>query len=210
MRRFTVFSWFFISFIFLTSCSSTENKSTIAPEDTLKGRKVVAVYEDSLPAIVQFYKVDSGGNLTQELYREIRYYKDKKKYTDCSFVTLVEDSALHVVKDGPAFAYHENGNVQTEAFYVKGKEHGNYKVYREDGKVFYEGTYDMGERHGEWKFYYKNGNIGKKGMYTHGVCTGVWISYDLDGKEVEKLTASDTTIICGDCPKCKVLLQRKK
>lgn len=210
MKHFFYFCLLSLFYFLFFSCSSIEQKKDINSEDTLEGRKVVSIYEDSLPAVVQFYKVDSGGNMTQELYREIRYYQGKKKYTDCSFTTIKEDSAWIALKEGPAFAYHENGKIQTEAFYVKGKEHGTYKVYREDGKLFYEGVYSMGERDGAWKFYYKNGKLGKEGTYKGGICVREWIDYDLNGKVVQTIEATDTTIVCGDCPKCKYLLLKRK
>ncbi len=202
----------FLAFLTLGSCNSQkETTTTVAnPEDSLPGRKVMIMYPDSTPNIVHFYKVDSSGNLTNELLREIRYYKNKKKYTDCSFVTVKEDSAYHAVKDGPAFAYHKNGKIQTEAFYVKGKEQGEYKVYREDGTPLYEGYYNMGERDGEWKFYFKHGQVAKWGFYKNGICSGKWIDYEIDGEIIRTIDANDTTIVCNDCPKCINLLKRKK
>lgn len=196
---------------FSYACSPKQKTSVVVdPDDTMPGRVVVAVYADSTPGIVQYYKLDSAGKLTQELAREVHYYQGKKKYTDCSFTTLKEDSVWRAVKDGPAFAYHENGVVQTKAFYVNGKEQGEYKVYRDNGKLLYEGSYESGQRVGEWKFYHKNGRVGKLGHYENGICVGKWVDYTTEGRIVKTITSDETTIACGDCPKCKSLIEKEK
>lgn len=204
------FRFFLLIFAFfaLISCKNGAPAAAIDPDDTLPGREVVAFYPDSTPGIVNYYKLDENGNKTLELTRQIHYYEGKKKYTDCQFKTIFEDSAMRYVKNGPAMAYHQNGNVQTEAFYVDGVENGEYKVYEENGKLYYSGSYDMGKRSGTWQFFH-DGKLIKRGQFSDGNCSGEWVEFDLNGKIMSKMLADETTIVCGSCPKCTELLKHQ-
>lgn len=196
--------------LFSVSCRHEQTApADFNPEDTIRGRKVVAFYPDSTPGIVHFYKVDEAGNLTPELEREVQYYPNKQKYIDCGYTTVKTDSSILNLKNGPAFAYFDNGQVQVEAFYVEGKQNGDYKLYREDGKKYLEGAYDMGMRTGKWKFYDEKGKLVKEGTYEKDICVGTWTDYGIDGKVRKQVEADEHTIGCGDCPKCRKLSHNK-
>lgn len=199
--------YFFIALLGVlsfTSCTNnkTEKNKEIFLEDTIPGSVVVQMYEDSTPALVQVFKLDSDGNPTHEMVREVQYYKSHKPYIDCSYNTVVTDSTIMNLRNGPAFAYFENGNVQTEAFYINGKENGDYNVYYENTKPLMQGHYEMGVRTGEWKFYFENGQLSKKGTFSDGICVGKWITYDEKGGVVSEVDANEQTRGCGICPKC--------
>ena len=194
---------FILVALIISSCTNKSSKSKeIFLEDTIPGSVVVQMYEDSTPALVQIFKVDANGNPTYEMVREVQYYKSHKPYIDCSYSTVMTDSNILTLRDGPAFAYFENGNVQTEAFYIKGKENGDYNIYYENGKPMVEGHYDLGLRTGEWKFYYENGNLRKKGSFENDVCVGKWVDYNEKGEIYKEIETDEQSIGCGICPKC--------
>jgi antitoxin component YwqK of YwqJK toxin-antitoxin module len=74
--------------------------------------------------------------------------------------------------------------VQTEAFYIDGKEHGAYNVYQENEKPLF------------------------KGHYNHGDCDGTWYFYDSGGKQTKKIKADKNTTVCEYCPRCLQLKQK--
>lgn len=116
--------------------------------DSLYQASVVAAYDDDSPRDVIYYEIDSLGNTTQNKVHETHYYPDKKKYVDGN---IHENQ-----RDGIWYAYHPNGNVQTMAYYVNGKEEGQYTVYHPNGAVYYTGKYHEGKRVGTWSFYDEN------------------------------------------------------
>lgn len=102
-------------------------------------------YEDKTPKDVYYFALDSLGQPTDEIVYEAHYYPDNAKY--------FEGNISNHEREGLWYAYHKNGNVQTMAHYVQGKEQGQYTVYYENGNVMYTGKYDKGERVGVWSFY---------------------------------------------------------
>jgi antitoxin component YwqK of YwqJK toxin-antitoxin module len=118
------------------------------------GAEVVASYNDSIPQVVFYYKVDENGNQTQEKIGESYYYENKQEY--------VGGGLKDGKRDGKWYAFFRNGSVQTEAFYIDGQEHGAYNVYRENGKPLYKAHYDHGICDGTWYFYDEEGTITEK------------------------------------------------
>ncbi|MBQ7489103.1 MAG: toxin-antitoxin system YwqK family antitoxin [Bacteroidales bacterium] len=207
MKKYLVIA--LLTFAVFTSCTNkTERNKEVFLEDTLPGSVVVQMYEDSTPALVRVFKVDAAGNPTYEMLREVQYYKSHKPYTDCSYTTVVTDSNVLNLRNGPAFAYFENGNVQTEAFYIDGKENGDYNVYYENGKPLLQGHYDHGLRTGGWKFYYENGNLRKCGSFENDICVGKWLDYNEKGEVVKELETDEKSLGCGICPKCVELSKK--
>jgi len=137
------------------------------------GREVVAAYNDTTPQVVIYYKVDENGNPTQEKIGESFYYENNQEY--------VGGGLKNGKRDGKWYAFFRDGSVQTEAYYIDGKEQGAYNVYRENGKPYYKGHYD------------------------HGNCDGTWYWYDEDGNVTKKIKADNNTIACGYCRKCMQL-----
>ena len=152
------------------SCGNFGKKENIDPDDIMHGRKVMEWNSDKTPKVVYYYKVDTTGNITGEKIREVHYFSGKKKY--------IEGNVKNNLRDGLWRSYFIDGKVNSEGFYVQGKEHGVYKVYRENGKPLYIGHYNMGICDGEWRFYDSNGLLEKKIM------------------------ADSNTVVCGSCPKC--------
>ena len=164
--------------VFSESCAKKGKAGTIDPDDTIQGRTVIALNSDSTPKVVYYYKVDQNGVITGEKTREIHYFPGKKKFID--------GGIKNGMRDGQWFAYFENGKVNTEAFYVEDKAHGDYKVY------------------------YDNGKLRQFEHYNMGVCDGEWLFYAQDGTLERTLVADENTIACGNCPKCNALRQTTK
>ena len=159
--------------ICFNACSPKKPKPVF--ELNSPGSEVVASYNDSIPQVVFFYKVDENGNQTTEKIGEAYYYDNKQEY--------VGGGLKNGKRDGKWYAFFKDGSVQTEAFYIEGKEHGHYNVYREDGKLFFKGHFD------------------------HGNCDGTWFFYDETGKQTRKIVADKNTMACEYCQKCLKLRQ---
>ena len=164
--------WIFGILVCFAACKNEQQKRP-TPEFTLNtpGGEVMAAYgEDDAPQIVFYYKLDEHGNKTQEKIGEAYFYENKQEY--------VSGGLKDGNRDGKWYAFFRDGSVQTEAFFVDGKEHGAYNVYREDGKPLF------------------------KGHYNYGICDGTWYYYDEDGNQTQKIKANAKTIACGWCSKC--------
>lgn len=170
MKKIILYSLLFTLLTFTYSCNHFGKKGTIDPDDTMRGRKVMEWNSDKTPKVVYFYKIDKNGNMTNEKIREVHYFPGKKKY--------VEGNLKNNLRDGQWRSYFIDGKVNSEGFYVQGKENGTYKVYRETGKPYYVGHYNM------------------------GICDGEWRFYDVNGLLERKMIADSLTVVCGSCPKC--------
>jgi len=118
------------------------------------GSEVVASFDNTLPQIVVFYKVDKNGNKTHEIIGEAYYYENKQERKG--------GGIKNGKRDGKWYAFFEDGTVQTDAFYTEGKEHGPYNVYRENGKPYFKGHFDHGSCDGTWYFYDETGKQTRK------------------------------------------------
>ena len=159
--------------ICFTACSKKHPKPVF--EMNAPGNEIVASYNDSIPQVVFFYKVDEKGNTTQEKIGEAYYYENQQEYMGGG----LKDEK----RNGKWYAFFRDGSVQTEAFYIEGKEHGAYNVYRENGNPLF------------------------KGHYNHGICDGTWYYYDENGNLTKKIKADENTIACEWCQKCLQLKQ---
>jgi len=168
------FLWIFaIAFVF-TACHNKKPKPVF--DLNTPGGEVMSAYDDTTPQVVFYYKVDNKGKKTQEKIGEAYFYENKQEY--------VGGGLKDGKRDGKWYAFFRDGSVQTEAFYIDGKEHGAYNVYRENGNPIFKGHYD------------------------HGICNGTWYWYDETGKQTKKIKADKNTIVCEYCPKCLQLKQK--
>jgi hypothetical protein len=158
----------------LTGFVACENKQ-VTPEFTLNtpGGQVEQSWNDTLPKVIFYYKVDEHGNTTDEQIGVAEFYQNQQEF--------VTGGLKDGKRDGKWFAFFPDGTIQTEAFYVDGKEHGDYNVFRENGKPIY------------------------KGHYNHGICDGTWVWYDENGNQTKKIKADKNTMACEWCTKCAKL-----
>jgi antitoxin component YwqK of YwqJK toxin-antitoxin module len=141
--------------VILTSFTACKKKNPKPVFDlNSPGGEVIAMYTDSIPQVVFYYKLDEKGKHTQEKIGEAYYYENQQQYVGGGF----KDGK----REGKWYAFFRDGSVQTEAFYIDGKEHGAYNVYRENGNPYYKGHYDHGNCDGTWTWYDEEGNITKK------------------------------------------------
>jgi antitoxin component YwqK of YwqJK toxin-antitoxin module len=105
---------------------------------------VQETYADGKPKILTEYVTDKYGRKT--LYKETHFFPGEKK-----FVELKYNETGY--RNGVCASWYENGNKNSEAKYVQGKEDGKYRVWHENGKPYIKGQYDMGRKIGVWEFY---------------------------------------------------------
>ncbi|MDO5760066.1 MAG: hypothetical protein Q4Q06_03475 [Bacteroidota bacterium] len=86
-----------------------------------------------------------------------------------SFRPMIRYNLVGNVFQGQALSWYENGNINSEAFYVDGMRDSTYVVYAENGQVMTRGKYKKDVKVGKWEFFNSEGKP-----------LGVEI-YDLDG-----------------------------
>lgn len=128
-----------------SNLSSLHQFPPIERLDSMAMPKTALSYDDKSPRDIYYYALDSLGQPTDEVVYEAHFYPNNKTY--------YEGNLSNQEREGLWYAYHQNGNVQTMAYYENGKEQGQYTVYYENGSVMYTGKYDKGERVGVWSFY---------------------------------------------------------
>ena len=163
---------FFIIFGLLIIFAACGKKQNIKPEFTLNtpGGKATELWSDSLPKVMYYYKIDEKGNTTDEPIGVAEYYQNQQEY--------VTGGLKDGKREGKWYAFFPDGSVQTEAFFVDGKEHGAYNIFRENGKPLF------------------------KGNYNHGICDGTWTWYDENGNQTKKIKTDKNTIACEWCSRC--------
>jgi antitoxin component YwqK of YwqJK toxin-antitoxin module len=132
----SILKFCFIIFGVLIIFAACEKKQKITPEFTLHtpGGKVAELWGDSLqtlPKVIYYYKVDTQGNTTDEQIGVAEYYQNQQEY--------VTGGLKEGKREGKWYAFFPDGSVQTDAFFVNGKEHGAYNLYRENGKPLQKG-----------------------------------------------------------------------
>lgn len=169
---------FLLTLVFFVSCHHNRSNPAEQFNEKTPGRKVVDSYSNSNPQVVYFYDIDEKGKVTSNKVGEMYYYEDSKVFAG--------GAIKNNKREGAWKAYHPNGKVQTEGFYIDGEEDGEYIVYYDNGKVFYSGEYNK------------------------GLCSGVWKFYDKKGKLEKTLRAEGNTVVCGACERCNKINQNTK
>ena len=166
----------FLLTVLSAACNQKKSNIILDYPENAPERDVVEYYSDSVPKVVFYYKTDENGKQTNEKIGEAYFYEDKKPYVGGGLKNNQRNGVWH--------AFHPNGKIQTEAFYIDGKEDGDYKVYYDNGHLLYHGK------------------------YKNGICTGEWKFYDADGKVKQKIKVTDITIMCQTCEKCIGLVSK--
>jgi antitoxin component YwqK of YwqJK toxin-antitoxin module len=161
--------------------------------------KFVYYYESGAVQTILIYRNDSKTSDAQ-MYHESGYlmargkYVNQKKdsiwvfYDDRGLVSAQEDY-LDGQLDGQRVVFYEpreDGQylVQEYSYWVKGKQHGEYKRYHPNTQVSEEGNYVNGNKNGKIIFYHPNGHKRKIEQYNMGVKHGYWINFDESGKQL--------------------------
>ncbi|OIP02836.1 MAG: hypothetical protein AUJ97_05520 [Bacteroidetes bacterium CG2_30_32_10] len=85
-------------------------------------------------------------------------------------------------KEGKAYNYYKNDNVNFEFFYVNGLKEGIVKRFYEDGKLYSQTPYLHDTIDGVRKIYYKNGIVSSEIPYNKGNIEPGLKEYETDGK----------------------------
>ena len=91
------------------------------------------------------------------------------------------------IKSGNCTYYFENGNKQSESYYLNGKLKGEYKSYYESGELKESGKYIYDEnniysrKNGSWKTYSKDGKLKSEAIIENGI-TKQWQTYTSNGE----------------------------
>lgn len=154
-RKISFLPFFLLPFLFLYSCQQGNPLNTaneIDPDDTITGRKVIALNSDSTPKIVYFYPTDAQGKPIGEHNREVHYLPGKKKYID--------GQVQNQQRNGEWKSYFEDGKtIRSIANYVNNQLDGKYQIFFENGKTSIEGYYKEGKCDGKWIFYDEEGKV---------------------------------------------------
>lgn len=135
--------------------------------------KAVLVYKDSIYYGTQLF-YDRQGNIRAEIYNEVGV-KTAEGPVDTA-----------KVRYGTWKLYYENGKLQAEGNYKKGKREGKWIFYYDTGEKFEEGNYIDDYPDGEWVWYFKNGNIMVVEHYDEGIKTGLVYELNIEGDTVVK------------------------
>jgi len=91
------------------------------------------------------------------------------------------------IKSGNCTYYFENGNKQSESYYLNGKLKGEYKSYyesgelNESGKYIYDKNNIYSRKNGSWKTYSKDGKLKSEAIIENGI-TKQWQTYTSNGE----------------------------
>ena len=153
MKRLIIPLLLIVSIVCSVSCQKHKKRNrkpviiarTLDDYAGMPGGVVRAIYADSTPRDIYFYRVDEQGNRTDELVREVHCYDNQNIY--------IEGSIKHSERDGVWNAYFKNGRLQATQTYQNGVQVGPEKVYYENGNLMYSGQYENGICTGKWEFF---------------------------------------------------------
>ncbi len=97
--------------------------------------------------------------------------------------------------------YYDNGNIQEQGFWLKGKNLGAFVRYYESGVKSQEFFFnENGKRSGLQKHYYENGQLRMTGNWENGKESGDIIFYNNDGsvKFIKKFSSGELTAIISE------------
>lgn len=125
--------------LFAFSCKS-QNEEKIVPTPPQKVEEAQPVLKES--------GIDTDG-----VYRE--YYKNGNTKIEGYLDQKGEKSGIWK-------GYSENGQIQSETFFLEGKKNGHTVVFLPNGKPKYIGEYKDDIKIGLWRFYDDQGNLSKE------------------------------------------------
>jgi MORN repeat variant len=76
--------------------------------------------------------------------------------------------ARYVLTDGPAEAWHDNGQQRSKAHYINGQLHGLFEDWHDNGQQWSKATYVNGQQQGQYEMWYPNGQQRMKCTYVDG------------------------------------------
>ena len=127
---------------------------------------------------------------------ETGQFSDAKKYGIFKFrdtVQLYEEETNYDGKETSTYKYyHPNFRIKEEGKTIASQKDGASKFYNDKGTLVKEMNYKSGTEFGEYKEYYDSGVIKVKGQYKHTSGFVSHSTFDPQGKENIRKTASNT------------------
>lgn len=137
-------------------------------EVSVKGNNVDAYkYFDAKGKVIAEAKTQ-GGKLNFVRYNAFRH-------------KVIEGQIINGFDEGVWKYYYENGALEYEVNFTKGKKDGLLSYYYRTGDMQYQQMYVDDEKSGYYKSVYLNGNTEVEGYYENGERVGVWLFYNANG-----------------------------
>jgi antitoxin component YwqK of YwqJK toxin-antitoxin module len=86
---------------------------------------------------------------------EIPYEDGSTKFR---YARRISEDGARWIRHGLFRAYHPNGELQSEGFYLDGNEHGPWKDYHQNGQMAARGEYENGQEVGVWEYWNEHGD----------------------------------------------------
>lgn len=130
---------------------SCKNDNSIVEE-------VEKYYADSIPAIVNYYKIDGEQKI---LFKQIKYYSNKQIEVEGEFDTDGKRTGLWTY-------WTPQGTKWSEGEFKNGLSNGKRCVWHKEGGKYYEGFYKNDKPEGKWIFFNKQEKPIKEVIYKDG------------------------------------------
>ena len=90
---------------------------------------------------------------------------------------------------------YRNGHLRSTQEYIDGLDHGEWTFYFNDGQIQTQGTFEKGKRIGVWEYFHENGELKQKSHYKNGLKNGEWIEYSKDGIKIKSSLYENNQLI---------------
>ena len=111
------------------------------------------------------------GELTATVYTE----------DDIPLYEILQNGEVINFPYGMRLSWYNNGKVEEEGIFLRGKKEGVHKIYETDGKLAVLETYKEGKLEGLSEIYYENGKIRARDYYHNNKQNVISTSWDEDG-----------------------------
>lgn len=105
-----------------------------------------------------------------------------KHYNDNGKVVILELNYIPNTKKAYSKAFHENGKLMAEGYYIDKKKDSIWNYYNQGGDLISIENYTNTKKTGEWKTFYYNGQISKSEFYVNDYLEGPSKEYFENGQ----------------------------
>lgn len=150
-------------------------------------KKATALITQKVDAVAQTLEQEQsqgqgeGGEKKKELLNKDN--KIKREYYDNGQIKYEFEVNQNEKRDGRSRTWYENGQLETEEFYIDGLQFGTQKAWWGNGKLKYEENYNPdGKEHGWRKGWHENGQLGFVAFYDNLTIDGVTKTWYSNGQ----------------------------
>lgn len=184
-----------------TKLKEEEAKPVVAPKIAEQYEQVNSIKNGSFKSYYNDGKLKSEGTFLNGLYNGAwtYYYSNGNVQAKGSFISgdgtdISETSGLpRNGRDGFWIFKHDNGKINQEANYIKGKLNGSFKEYNVSGIMISETSFINGIADGDEKLYYDSGKLKASRTYKQGKLDGATKTFYENGN-----LEGSTTLIKGN------------